>query len=1694
VGRENGTIQFSSNLYNYSAIGYDSVLFDSAQYDDLATIELKIIINTIKNKILIDEFKVEYLKLFFASLRYALHEQTFIDWAFKTSFVKATHNVGNLSQKVTYNNDNLENFEDYIKEVKPYKTQIREYVSSYTGIEYSQSSVTDFDLIPTINSKFEVSPVTVTVSPTGKIETSSPEITLYPWKHWYDHVGFTVQSIALVDGGSGYISNPVVRIEGGYGTGATAKAYISNGRVNRLVLISKGTGYLKAPTIIIDGGLSIDGVAARAAVVIESEVVRSNKISIKFDRISRTYVVTELEETETFTGTGSQLQFVLKFSPNGDRSTSSVTVNNIDVLRNEYGLQTKTSTSRGYTSYYGVLTLDTAPAQGETVSVTYTKNFNHLSATDRINFYYNPTSGMYGKDLAQLMTGIDYGGTQITGLGFSVRGGWMVGANGEDIAPDAWESFDATFDDKIFSAGASQYTYDLDYSPTDGEEINVYVNGHRIDDINFTTYPMPGKPFVVMTPIIGNGVTQVFTLPSTHLTINVNDKVIFRKSTSDGSYTPLENEYDTQLSGGEFVGTALTSATGVEPDDIILEGSGLVTPLTSAAPEEIVPGHISDAVAIKVFQLPTAGSAKIMFKNFICDGVTNEFNMGQIPSNLASIFVKVDSNILRQDIDYTVNWQDSTVTLLTAPPPVTSDCFMGTLAGLGGNNGDYGRATVVDSAGNMYICGYTTGVDTNPRLLLTKHDVSGQIVWQQAFGDTLGNSTLGNAIALDSLDNVYVCASNGISVVAKFDPSGTILWQRQIGLGVVPYSYGVAVDIFGNVFVSGGYYNGTSYDLLIVKFNTSGAVQWQRTLETTAGNDKSALTTDSNGNVFVTGAPLTLAKFNSSGTLQWQRKITGLTVNSSDSLAVDSDNNIYVAGYCTEPFGVVSHGILLKYDTNGVLLWKQAAASYPNDANSYGVDIDADNNAYVVGYSTKDDLVFGQQVFTIAKFNNAGINQWSRRLRSQTGWAFGRGIAVDNTGYLYVTGYYQPGGSGGAGGRSVLFAKLPVDGAATGTYTLGSGVFYYESAGSWSSWAYTADVAATFITGTVSVDIADGSLVLITLPVTLSIATFEYTITIPSTLPPPPADKEILSVITFGVASESLLDADYFVSDGLTLEYITNAPWISSIGSVVLVDGLAVDYELFQTTDAYASLDKVGIRFAAARSVDSLITYMITADENQTASIIKIETLPTDGILDTFTLTNSIGVTEPYANNVLVKTGNFFYRTTVNEYFVLGNNILDYTLTRYKSPPFISTPTDFAIFVDGVQLTYAADYVIDYSGVTINLREESYVEGATLTVTKLAYENYTITGNQIIFTTPPSANVEVISFYNHSVEAIQRETEFTSFSGSLVTGTYDYFRAKHLTGGEFKLSRPVIADDYVWIIKNASEILTHSVDYYLDADHVTVKLAAPMETTDYLDIVCFSDQHIKSSYGYMQFKDMLNRTHYKRISKAKSTRLARDLLQKDAEILLVDGSKLSPPNPALNLPGIIEINGERIEYFTKVGNTLGQLRRATLGTGAPTVHLEHTLVLDIGPTETIPYADTHVIETSISNGSTSNVALRYIPTSVNEIDVVVGGYRLKKVDYALFEESNGYPYSPEGDSNFTAEFSVDGVASGISLTDQAAADTRIVVIKKTGTQWGETDLHNSNSEIANFIKNSEAIFPEYLTDKYQYTLSNNQND
>ncbi|MGA1049509.1 MAG: hypothetical protein ACO3UU_16010, partial [Minisyncoccia bacterium] len=106
IGRENGTIKLKSTLYDtiQSSASFDSISFDAIFYDSLPTTETRIIFNAIKNDLFIDELSIEYSNLFFAGIKYVLTEQQYVDWVFKTSFIKAKHNVGELRKDITFNN------------------------------------------------------------------------------------------------------------------------------------------------------------------------------------------------------------------------------------------------------------------------------------------------------------------------------------------------------------------------------------------------------------------------------------------------------------------------------------------------------------------------------------------------------------------------------------------------------------------------------------------------------------------------------------------------------------------------------------------------------------------------------------------------------------------------------------------------------------------------------------------------------------------------------------------------------------------------------------------------------------------------------------------------------------------------------------------------------------------------------------------------------------------------------------------------------------------------------------------------------------------------------------------------------------------------------------------------------------------------------------------------------------------------------------------------------------------------------------------------------------------------------------------------------------------------------------------------------------------------------------------------------
>ena len=127
---------------------------------------------------------------------------------------------------------------------------------------------------------------------------------------------------------------------------------------------------------------------------------------------------------------------------------------------------------------------------------------------------------------------------------------------------------------------------------------NFYLNGVRIDDPNYDNSTLNKNPSAITNSVIGDGVTQVLDLEVLGIKVLPSDVLIIRKTTSDGSVLPDSESYDTALSGGDL---AYKTATGINAEDIIVDGDGFVTPTTSGGPEELVPGQVNDTLDIKVF-------------------------------------------------------------------------------------------------------------------------------------------------------------------------------------------------------------------------------------------------------------------------------------------------------------------------------------------------------------------------------------------------------------------------------------------------------------------------------------------------------------------------------------------------------------------------------------------------------------------------------------------------------------------------------------------------------------------------------------------------------------------------------------------------------------------------------------------------------------------------------------------------------------------------------------------------------------------------------------------------------------------------------------------------------------------------------------------------------------------------------------
>lgn len=663
IGRENGTIQFKNNLYDTrtSSTGYDIISFDSLFFDSLPSTEVRIILESIRDDIFTEELAIEYNNLFFASLRYVFSEQNYVDWAFKTSFIKAKHNVGELREDITFNNDNLPSYEDYIEEVKPFKTKLREYLSAYEKIENTNSQVTDFDLPPSFSDETKnIQPQNVKVIGNEVIGIDD-KLNTYPYKSWTDGLGFEVIGIDIADGGSGYTQAPILTLSGGGGSGAKAIAKLgANGKISSIEVINGGSGYITAPILTLSGSLSTTGNDAKLSVILGNGLPRGMTSVIKFDRISPDYFITNLSETETFIGSGSKYVFDLKWPISTKTTDLTVVVDNIELLKNEYSFANILDTTKSYNRYQGRIILNEPVEVNKTISITYKKALAMFTAQDRINFAYDPTTGQFAKDVAQLMDGVDYGGVQVKSFSFTEPSGWDTGP----WFTSSYDTYDTTYEDEVFKLDGSTISITLAKPLEDGVLYNLYKNGVRLDDPDWVDdSSVFTNPNAIMRSIEGDGETTVVYLDELGVSTVADDEIIIRKSTSDGSFLPLEGTYDTLLEGGALnYGTA----TGINAEDINIDGDGFDTPTSSKGVDENLPGKVFDTVDIKVYERPTGGASKIHNRNYVGDGTQTAFSIGVKPITSDSLFVKID-NVLQDKETYTIDYTSQTVTFDSAP-------------------------------------------------------------------------------------------------------------------------------------------------------------------------------------------------------------------------------------------------------------------------------------------------------------------------------------------------------------------------------------------------------------------------------------------------------------------------------------------------------------------------------------------------------------------------------------------------------------------------------------------------------------------------------------------------------------------------------------------------------------------------------------------------------------------------------------------------------------------------------------------------------------------------------------------------------------------------------------------------------------------------------------------------------------------
>jgi len=422
----------------------------------------------------------------------------------------------------------------------------------------------------------------------------------------------------------------------------------------------------------------------------------------------------------------------------------------------------------------------------------------------------------------------------------------------------------------------------------------------------------------------------------------------------------------------------------------------------------------------------------------------------------------------------------------------------------GGSQADDGYAIVTDANNEVYITGNTlntSGIATSGAYqtsfggdtiyssysdaFVAKFNQNGSLAWATYYGGNYEED--GYGITVDSNSNAYITgiteSKSGIATsgayktsfsgglydvfLAKFTPSGTLVWGTYYGANGDDYAKGITCDAKQYIYIvgsttstsgiatSGAYQTSISGSggsgVFIAKFDSSGSLSWGTYYGGVDDDLGYAITNSAKNSIYITGWSFSnsgiatsgayqtsnagtsnhgsgeafVAKFDSSGSLSWGTYYGG-GYEFGQGVTTDANDDVYVTGYTGSISGIATSGayqtslkgavntFLAKFTSSGSLSW---GTYYGGNITDYGYAIthDANNNIYTTGVTTSTKGIAtsgayqtshrGKDEVFIAKFTSSGNLTWGSYFGENNSEGGVQGIAADANNNIYITGY-----------------------------------------------------------------------------------------------------------------------------------------------------------------------------------------------------------------------------------------------------------------------------------------------------------------------------------------------------------------------------------------------------------------------------------------------------------------------------------------------------------------------------------------------------------------------------------------------------------------------------------------------------------------------------------------------------------------